>query len=158
MELSEEIEKISKSRKHLMDVIERIPAEILQAPETVGLWSIKDVVGHITAWEVACLVPMQVYASGGVFDNLVLGSHDDWNAVQVQKRDGMTTQEVFKELKSVREGLLEAVRKIPADHQKDMLNMPWGEETDLAGMLSGLAWHENEHTKEIRKALDKLVI
>lgn len=156
MDLKSEIEKIQRSRQELIKLLDSLPQTLVEIPAQVGHWSIKDALGHITAWEEACLIPLAGLVHARPWDVSKIPDHDAWNAVQVEKRQVMTLQDVVNEMAQVRQELLQAVNDFPPARINEELLMPWGEETSLAGMISGLAWHEQEHTKEIRKALGQV--
>jgi hypothetical protein len=52
-------------------------------------------------------------------------------------------------MQEVRHRLLAAASQCSAVQWAQKLHLSWGEETTLAGMLNGLAWHEEEHLKSI---------
>jgi uncharacterized damage-inducible protein DinB len=153
MDITFEIKKIQESRRELIELLDTLPETLVEIPAQVGDWSIKDALGHITAWEEVSLIPLSGFIHARPWIVSEIPDHDAWNAVQVEKRRSMSLQEVVNEMDQVRRELLAAVDDFPPERLDEELIMPWGETTTLAGMISGLAWHEQEHTKEIRKAI-----
>jgi hypothetical protein len=50
-----------------------------------GVWTIKDVLGHIASWEEICLEPLRRYADGGPFEVQVIEDDLAWNDVQAAR-------------------------------------------------------------------------
>jgi uncharacterized protein (TIGR03083 family) len=154
MGIEEEIQKMNRSRSDLLALIDTLTPAELEAPRRIGEWSIKDVLGHITAWELACLNPLKAFILDRTWEVEDVHDHDAWNAVQVDKRRAWPLRQVFAELIEVREDLIDACLDFPPE-EGEKLAVPWGEVTTLAGTLSGLAWHENEHIHHIKAALNR---
>jgi uncharacterized damage-inducible protein DinB len=141
--------RITHTRQTLFESLQGICEADFTTPQVEGVWTIKDLLGHITAWEDACLIPLERFAEGGLFQSEVIPDHDVWNAAQASRRGEQSLAEILKEMNDVRQGLMAAVDRLNEAQWSQSVVLPWGEEATIANMLSGLAWHEEEHTKSI---------
>lgn len=156
MNIETAVDNIREARRKLLQLLDGIPEESLGKPGLIDHWSIRDLLAHISAWDKACLIPLSGFVHARPWSPDVIENHDLWNSGQVEKRRILPLQEVLSELIAVREDLLSTVEEVPQERLDDILEMPWGDKTNFAGMISGLAWHENEHLKEIKEALAHL--
>ncbi len=145
------LSRIRQTRQALLEKIQGLSEADLTGPQVEGIWTIKDLLGHISAWEDACLEPLESLAAGDPFQSENIPDHDAWNALQAARRRDQSLSEILKELNDVRQRLLEAAGRLSDDGWRQILHLPWGEEATIANMLSGLAWHEEEHLKSIWK-------
>ena len=149
MDQNQAILRIQKSRQELLLTIQGLSEAELTSVAVEGIWTVKDLLGHITAWELSCLEPLERLAQKGSFECDEIPDHDAWNAIQAARRKDTPTHAVLEEMQEVRRRLLDAARQCSSDQWAQNLHVSWGETTTLAGMLNGLAWHEEEHLKSI---------
>ncbi len=143
------LRRIRESRQALIQGIQGLSEAEMTGPRVEGAWTIKDVLGHIVAWEQACLEPLECYQAGGPFQCDDISDHDAWNAAQAARRRETPTQAILEEMEEVRRRLLAAAGQCTQGQWAQKLHLPWGEEAGMAEMLNGLAWHEEEHLKSI---------
>jgi uncharacterized damage-inducible protein DinB len=141
--------RIAQSRQSLLYSLQGLDEAAMTSPKVEGDWTVKDLLGHIAAWEAICLAPLESYIKCGVFQSEVIPDHDAWNAVQAATRSQKSLADVLEEYHAVRQKLISAAHKFRDEQWQQTLLLPWGEKTTAAGMLSGLAWHEEEHVKSI---------
>ena len=80
--------KLAASRQALHQAIKGLSVEDMTQVQVEGVWTVKDVVGHITAWEEVFLKPLRRYADGGPFETDVIEDYMTWNDEQAaRKRD-----------------------------------------------------------------------
>lgn len=151
MDKSEVSTRLTESRQALLTAIAGLSEEELTGPKVDGIWTVKDLLGHIAAWEGTLLKPLADYAVGEPFIAQVILDHDAWNAEQAARRSSSSVLELQLELNSIRQDLLEAFEKLSDAQLTKTFLAPWGEKNTILEMLSGLAWHEEEHTKSILK-------
>jgi len=77
--------RLAESRRALHQAIEGLSEEEMTQIQVEGIWTIKDVLGHITSWEETCLEPLRHYADGGPFDVQVIEDYLAWNDVQAAR-------------------------------------------------------------------------
>jgi len=122
----------------------------------VGDWSIKDVLGHVAAWEQMALRHID-RARGAAEDAHSTGAAvDDYNAAEAERRRGWTLAEVRAEAATTRAGLRAALESVTDDEWSATLAR--GEEQAplsdwVGGALGGPqghGTHADEHAEHIR--------
>ena len=73
MNREETLSAVSKSWQELKHAIALVPDDRLDEPGVVGPWSVKDLIGHVTTWEVEALQALRSYIDDCDFDALT-----DW--------------------------------------------------------------------------------
>jgi hypothetical protein len=141
--------RLRLSRQALLQAITGLDEAALTGPKVEGIWTMKDLLGHITAWELACLEPLERFSRSDSFRCEDIPDHDAWNALQAAIRQKTEIPVVVAEMKAVRRRLEAAAAACSPAQWAQTLHLPWGEQANLAGMLNGLAWHEEEHLKSI---------
>jgi len=149
MKKEQAIQKITKSRKAFLDALAGLPEEGYAQEAVAGVWNVKDLVAHIESWERACLLPLREYAVEDQFIPEKITDHDAWNLRNTQIWRAKSLQTVLAEFNDTRVELISLVEALPDEKWTRQLDLPWGECATLAEMLSGLAWHEDEHRRPI---------
>jgi uncharacterized damage-inducible protein DinB len=72
MTKEEALARLAESRQALHQAIEGLSDEEMTQIQVEGVWTIKDVLGHIASWEETCLEPLRRYADGGPFEVKVI--------------------------------------------------------------------------------------
>ena len=156
MKTQDSLLRFSKSREDLLKVIAGLEEMEFEAPHVEGVWTIKDLIGHITAWEIALLDLLRSFIAGEPFTPEHIPDHDIWNADQAMKRRNASVQKILQESIAVRQQLLELANALSDEQWGQVLPAPWGSQETLVQMIDGLAWHEEEHTRNILKYFNSL--
>jgi uncharacterized damage-inducible protein DinB len=144
-------EEIADTRQNLMELLADLPADALSSEIVVDQWTAKDILIHIIAWDEICVGPLRVFAGGGAFAAEPIQDHNAWNQQQVERRAGLPLEAIFKEMTRVRLELLATAQRLDESKAQTVHLLPWGGQGTAAQILSGLAWHENEHAQEIEQ-------
>jgi uncharacterized damage-inducible protein DinB len=149
MDKDEIFTRLNQCRQVLMDTLGKIPEDELVSELVEGRWTIKEILCHLTAWELTVVDPLVGFVRAGEFNPEVIEDHDAWNAQQTASRAGMDFRQVLEELKATRELLIGEASRLTEEQWDRVLPAPWGGQGCIANLLSGLAWHENEHLQTI---------
>lgn len=155
MEKEAALSKIKDSRLAFLNAIAGLTPEELTTIPVEGIWTTKDLIGHITAWENALLEPLSLFVNGKHFQANHIPDHDAWNAEQAARRAAWDFSETQKEMEVTRQDLIRTAEKLTEDQWNQAFRAPWGDQNTISEMISGLAWHEAEHTKSILKTFLK---
>jgi uncharacterized damage-inducible protein DinB len=142
--------RIIESRRLLWATIHALSDEELTTVRVEGVWTTKDLIGHITAWDISLLKPLMEYLEYGAFTPEMVPDHDAWNALQAAARKDRSLAETKNESSIVREELLATAIKLREPQWEEIFPAPWGGMETFTQMIDGLAWHEEEHTKSIQ--------
>jgi hypothetical protein len=116
MTKEETLARLAESRRALHQAIEGLSEEEMTQVQVEGVWTIKDVLGHITSWEETCLEPLRHYADGGPYDIQVIENYLAWNDVQAARKRDIPLDTILDELVAIRQGLVEAASRLSAGH------------------------------------------
>jgi hypothetical protein len=150
---TEIIEKLTKTRQELTDLVADIPPEKEIYPE----WGLKELLAHFAGWDDAAIAGVRGALAGK--DPIIVAplGPNDYNARTVSERETLPLPHIIKEWKLNRELLLDLVEQIPEDKFDTQTVYPWGEEGTLANLIIGMAEHELFHIGEVRELKPGLV-
>jgi uncharacterized damage-inducible protein DinB len=151
MTQEEVLARLAKSRQTLHQAIEGLSEEEMTQPQVEGVWTVKDVLGHIASWEETCLEPFRRYADGGPFEVEVIEDYMAWNNEQAARKRDIPLDTILDELATVRQGLVEAASRLSAGQWKQRVPFSWGGKGTIADTLEGLRVHEMEHVRHIQR-------
>jgi len=151
MTQEEALARLAESRQTLHQAIEGLSEEEMTQPQVEGVWTIKDVLGHIASWEETCLEPLQRYADGGPFEVEVIEDYLAWNDEKAARKRDIPLDAILDELATVRQGLLEAASRLSAGQWKQRVPFSWGGQGTIAEVLHVFYQHELEHVRSIQR-------
>ena len=133
----------------MLNALTGLSEEQLYSLAVTGTWTIKDILGHITAWDTTILHPLGLFPAGSEFNTELIEDYLAWNDDQAAQRTYQSYSQTFIEFEEVRKALIAAYESLPANILLELFTAPWGDKHTISKMISGLAWHETEHAKEI---------
>ena len=153
----EVIGELKASRADFMDAL--VGLDEMQMLETgvVGIWSVKDIMAHLTAWESEVVTALNRAQGHGVPRIMQIDDIDEWNEKQYHASAARTLSAVLADFETVHGMLLRMV----ADYdEKDLLDgrrYSWMEGEPLTFLLEENATlHEREHADDIRAWREKM--
>jgi uncharacterized damage-inducible protein DinB len=150
MTKEEVLARLAKSRQTLRQAIEGLSEEEMTQVQVEGVWTVKDVLGHIASWEETCLEPLQSYADGGPFEVEVIEDYLTWNDEQAAHKRDVPLDTILDELATIRQGLVEAASRLSAGQWKQRVPFSWGGQGTIAEVLDVFYRHELEHVRSIQ--------
>jgi uncharacterized damage-inducible protein DinB len=151
MTKGETLAKLAESRRALHQAIEGLGEEEVTQIQVEGVWTIKDILGHIASWEETCLEPFRRYANGGPFEVQVIEDYMAWNDEQAARKRDIPLEVILGELATVRQGLVEAANRLSARQWEQRVPFSWGGEGTIAETLDVFYRHELEHVRSIQQ-------
>ncbi|HEY6541037.1 MAG TPA: DinB family protein [Ktedonobacteraceae bacterium] len=152
-------ESLNRERAALLDAIKDLPGDFLERKGVVGEWSIKNVLGHLVAWESAVtdFLPERIATGARPAIFAVIGDDEDgWNARDVASREHLTPREQLDEFEQSRQALLQVLRALG----EETLNRdhPWKgwDGTVAAYVLDSVGGHEDEHREAVLAGVRQL--
>jgi len=143
--------KLDESRRALHQAIQGLSEEEMTQVQVEGVWTIKDVLGHITSWEEFCLKPLQRYADGAPFEATVIEDYLALNEELAARKQDTPLDVILDELDAIRQELMATASKLSAEQWEQRVIFPWGDEGAVAEMLDELYQHELEHVHAIQQ-------
>ena len=141
------IDEIGGIRAELEDAARRIdPGNVIYPG-----WTIKEVIGHITAWEIVIDKALKAYLKGDPPYFLHEQDFDLFNQEVVDFRGDWSLEEVFKEWNAVRDELIKTIRKFKIDDLDVEMVLPWGSERTVTELIEIAGEHESEHMEDVKR-------
>ncbi len=145
---------LKATRKEFTSLARLVPASERKTRPVCGIWSLKDLVGHITDWEQVGVTGLRHIAAGQTpnFDEPI-PDFDTWNAKHAAARQNQPWEAVWHDFTNTRQELLALVDKIDDEAWQRPFATPW--HTHLNTYQWALIWsgHEHEHTQDLRDAI-----
>jgi len=151
MTREEALAKLTASRQTLHQAIQGLSDQEMTQVQVEGEWTVKDVIGHVSSWEETLLGPLSRYADGEPFEVQVIEDYLAWNDEQAADKRNVPLSEVLDKSAAVRQELVSAASRLSGEQWEQQELFPWGERGTLTQALNGLAAHEMEHVRAIRR-------
>jgi hypothetical protein len=132
--------------------MEVILSEIDPTAEITPGWTVKEVLGHITAWELVINRALVAYQKGNPPYFMDEQDFDLFNQEAVDYRSSWTLEEVIQEWKEVRATLKKTIKKLKSTDLEAELVTPWGSERTVTELIEILGEHESEHLEDLDRA------
>ena len=149
MKSEDTLEYLNQTRTRLYQTLEDLSNEIICSVPVEGSWTIKDILGHISAWEITIIKSLESLASGGEFSPDIISDVEPFNLAQVNQRRTFSLDQVKSELQEGRDAILKVAERLSDKAWNAIYPAPWGGQDTLTNLIAGLADHEAEHTKII---------
>jgi hypothetical protein len=146
---------VEDSWRQLDAAIDGLDEKTMVEPGVVEEWSVKDLLGHVVAWEQVALKRVDRWRKGEGFDDLIGGSVDVFNAAESARRRQMFLNEIRDEMAESRRQLRALLESLSDDEWNVVITSGDRSETlgawvggDLYG--EGPGNHAAEHAGHIR--------
>ena len=143
------VAEIEESRAVFMAEIARIPAEQMEAVALYGVWSPKDLLGHIAFWErraaslMSALLAGQTPAKGQDVDELNAGAY--------QASHSLPLEAIRREEAGAYQDLMALVETLPEDTLASPARFTWLDGAPLVELaLNNTSGHYAEHLPDLK--------
>jgi uncharacterized damage-inducible protein DinB len=147
----EVLTRLAASRQALYQAIDGLSEEEMTQVQVEGVWTVKDVLGHIASWEETYLEPLRRYGDGEPFEVEVIEDYMTWNDEQAACKRDIPLEVILDEVTAVRQALVAAASGLSAGQCERRLSFPWGGGGTVAQALDVLYRHELEHMRTIQQ-------
>jgi hypothetical protein len=141
------LSEIDQIRTDMGEVVQEIARELLIYPG----WTIKELISHITAWEIVIHKAIQAFLAGDPPYFLQEQDFDIFNHEAVDYRSSWTMDQVLQEWKDVREELKNTIQKLRETDLPVEMVLPWGSERTVSELIEIIGEHEGEHMEDAKK-------
>jgi hypothetical protein len=142
------IRQIDQVREQLRGLVNKTDPTLEICPG----WRIKEVIGHITAWEKVIDKALVTYQAGDPPFFLHEQDFDLFNQETVDFRTDWTLEQVIQEWEDARVDLKKTIQKLKESDLEVEMVLPWGSERTIFELIEIVAEHETEHMDEVKKA------
>ena len=144
----------------VLQTLHSLPEASWETPGACGVWSVKDIIAHLTSYE-RILVDILTTFTGGdatpVLNSFIeLGSQ--FNDIEVSRRTAKTIQDVLAEFNDTHLQVMSLLVNIPSETLRQSGTLPWyGREYALDDVLVYMYYgHKREHSAQIATFRDRL--
>jgi hypothetical protein len=118
-------------------------------------WRVKDLVGHLAAWDREVLAAMQAFHEG---DHYIIPNFTSqgFNEAQYERRRTLDPAQIRMDWGMVRRDVQDMIHDLHAHLFETDMTYPWGERGKVVALIEELASHEAEHRGEIEARLKEL--
>jgi hypothetical protein len=147
------LEQMREARGVMLAAIEGLAPDAMLRPGVVGLWSVKDILAHINAWESELITALsQLDKSNRVPEIVQIDDIDEWNDQVYRTSVRRSLDVVMEDFNGVHKHLLNAVEALDNRTLEDVRKFPWMEGEPLWYLIAENGyWHEQDHAEHVRK-------
>lgn len=144
------LEHLAGVRAALLTAVEGLSEAEMTTLPVAGVWTIKDILAHISGWAAWDLAGIRSILAGERPDFSEIQEVDTFNARLVAERDAWPLDQILAEMRDTQTALQELLANMP---DEDLFRVgpfqgPYWD--NLAGWLQVTWEHEEEHVAQIR--------
>jgi uncharacterized protein (TIGR03083 family) len=151
-------------QRTVLDTIAGMPEDAWKAPGVCGAWSAKDLMAHLTSFELLLVEILSGYVARGkaagptpLLDQYT-DPHGNFNDEQVAERARQPIAAILAEFERAHARCLALIAEIPAETLRQPGTQPWyGADYALDDLLVYMYYgHKREHSAQIAASRDRL--
>ena len=144
----------------VLQSIEGLPESAWETPGACGVWSIKDIIAHLTCYEHVMVDVLSTFVSSGstAYLSKFTEPGGGFNDSEVALRKGKTVSEVLGEFNDTHAQVMSLSARIPVETFRQTGTLPWyGMEYALDDFIVYTQYgHKREHSAQIAAFRDHL--
>lgn len=141
-------------RKEFVTLLPLLPETEWSSQPVCGVWTMKDLVGHLTAWAEVGVIGLQQAAVGQtpIFEPIT--DFEEWNMMEAAKRKDTSWEAIWDAYQTSYDALLTGLNELSDEQLAFAFKTPWGSQVSLFRWLTIWPLHEREHAVDVRHALN----
>jgi hypothetical protein len=144
------IAQVRAARTKLLSAIEGLTPDQMLRPGVAGLWSVKDILAHLTAWESELITALAKLDPKQPPHLIEIEDVDEWNAEQYSVNAPRPLDIVLEDFHGVHKHLVRMIEELDDKTLTDVRAFKWMEGEPLSYLVFDTAsWHEEEHAETI---------
>jgi uncharacterized damage-inducible protein DinB len=144
---------VEAAREELLTAAALVPAVERTSRPVCGVWTLKDVLGHIADWERFAVEGLRQMAAGQPPDPQPIGDTETWNQSHAEARRDQPWKTVWDDLHRARQAYLDVLDGMDPPQLGRVFPFPWGPEGTPYQWTCAFAHHDREHAKDVRDAM-----
>jgi uncharacterized damage-inducible protein DinB len=146
------LQELEQARADLLASIKDLSPDAMRRPGAVGIWSVKDALAHVAAWEAELVTALNQIENGQVPGILDIEDIDEWNEEQYRENVRRPLDAIRDDLAGVHKMLLRMLGDMDEKTLTDNRKFRWMEGEPLLFLVEENATlHEQEHAGDIRR-------
>lgn len=159
MKRDEAIIKLRLARREFLETLVGVEDEDMLRPNVVEKWSLKDLLGHIAAWDEEMLRVIQAFTmQPEARYSYVISERDEfavWNAEQIAARRDSTLEQIKSEFENARRDLIQVTEGMTDQVLARSKRTSWGTMQTGIELLNEIVAHDLTHAQDVRRWLKK---
>ncbi len=145
------IETLNRARNTMLPLL----AEIDLNRKIYPLWTIREMLAHLSGWDDAVIAFMNSLIAGNIPATPAARGIDVYNAETVATREGLDYDHIYREYIQTRKVVLDLLEKIPEEKITQEYILPWGDPGTLVDIINIFGPHEEEHAHDLAKLIEE---
>jgi len=151
MFMNDLIAKMENARARLNAALDKVP----QNTEIYPSWKIKQLLDHITGWDVLVAAAFRAHSRGEILSRLVRNGIDPYNAASVKDRLSLSFAQSRQAYDDARADVIRAMRAMPDEKLTEKFTPPWGGMCTVVSVVRIFVSHEIEHAEQVENSMKK---
>lgn len=144
----------------VMDVLDALPMEKWEAEGVCGIWSVKNILAHLTSYEWVLADILREMTGGGAIPHLDAYKRTGmaFNDEQVDNRKPMSAAETLAEYRAAHADVMRLAPRLAPERFREVGTLPWyGVEYALDDYIAyAIYGHKREHIAQVNLYRDLL--
>ncbi|MBS3784313.1 MAG: DinB family protein [Anaerolineae bacterium] len=145
---------LSAAREELVALSSLVAPEERTSRLVCGVWTLKDVLGHLADWEQVGVEGLRSMARARPLAMEHVADIDAWNQEHAKSRREQPWDTIWSDLHDTREALVEVLERMAQGDLSRSYRFPWGPEGTAYQWVAAFVDHDREHASGLRQALD----
>lgn len=142
---------LAAGREELLAAAELVSPEERASRPVCGIWTLKDVLGHIADWEAYLLAGLRDMAAGRSPQVEHVPDEEAWNQAHAQARREQPWEAVWADFQGVHQALLEVLERMEQAGLERAFPGVWEEVTRPYTWVLLVLEHDREHARDLRQ-------
>ena len=151
MKKQEVLLEIKQAREQMLAALDGLPQDAYLRPGVVGMWSVKDVLAHLTIWYSELITALSKLDRPKLVPEIVnIEDIDEFNEDQYRENVRRPLDVILEDFEGVYKHLIKAIESIDDNTLDNPRKFAWMEGEPLWYLVAENGyWHEKEHAEEI---------
>jgi uncharacterized damage-inducible protein DinB len=124
----EVLEQIRQARQNILAALEGLPDDAMLRPGVVGVWSVKDLLAHLSVWQSELITALSQLNRPKVVPEIVnVEDIDGWNDDQYRENVRRGLDVVLEDFHGVHKHLIKVIEQLDDKTLDDVRKFPWME-------------------------------
>lgn len=148
---NELLDTLSASRADFLEALNGLTPEQMLQPGVTGVWSVKDILAHLVAWEAEVVTALNQVQNRHMPSIISIEDVDEWNEEQYHTNKARPLEAIQADFAGAHKMLYRMVEDFDERALTDNRHYPWMEGEPLWFLIEdSVILHEQEHASEIR--------
>jgi len=152
------VDVLKYGHRTALGTLEGLPESEWEKAGVCGWWSVKNIIAHLTSFELVLVDILKTFLGENVAPTLQLYSDPAFNDKQVDLRKDRSPTETLAEFNQAHAEVMSLIVQVPLEQRRRVGAIPWyGEEYDLEDLIAYMYYgHKREHSAQINVFKDTL--